>query len=137
LSEKKAPASDVFVLVHWTPVAALPSRATQPVKADPAHPARQIPIEVQQVYVPRGHPMGFRRSDGHLIAFADFTAQSLPEAHYEWKTLRKPDNSSEQIKQTVGTTLCVVAFVAIVGVVLWCVHVDRHSLLDDLFNNCN
>jgi hypothetical protein len=133
LAEQRAPDSEVFQLIRWTPVSP-PVATTHPGKTA-KHPARQMPVEVEQVYVPRGQTIGFRRDDGKLIAIADADTQPLPEAHYEWKTLPgHPGSQSQgdhprwdQIVETVG----VVAVIAgVVAVVVWILHDGRHSTCD-------
>jgi hypothetical protein len=140
LTEHKSPASEVLVLVRWTPI--VPAAATTQARKATARPARQMPVELEQVYVPRGRTVGFRREDGQLIAFADADSKPLPEAHYEWKTLAGYPGAESQdmhrrFNQIVGTVAVVTVVAGIVAVVLWAIHVNRHSLADDIFNDGN
>ena len=77
--EHKAPDSEVFQLLRWTPVVRMAT--TAPISTATSRPARQMPVEIEQIYVPRGKTLGFRRQNGQLIAVADSDTTVLAEAH--------------------------------------------------------
>ena len=117
-TEKIAPDSQVFVLWRWTPVAPV---AIQPT----TRPARQFPVEVEQVYASRGSPVGFRRSNGELLAVAGATTKTLDEAYYTWRTLlgcsdkirnrqRRADNFVTAIEVAVAVVVVVVLVALVV-----------------------
>jgi hypothetical protein len=135
LDEGKAPAEGVFQLVRWTPIAAV-HPSTQPIAS--AKPAPQMPVEVEQVYVRRHQPIGFRRNGDQLLAIADQTTKPLVEAHYEWRTVpgQSPGNSnagarSDQIRDVV---LIVIGVAIIGGLAFWILHDNRHGTY---FNSSN
>lgn len=130
--EHKAPDSRVFELVRWMPVAPLITApaATQPRKRIAKRP-RQMTYEVEQVYVDRGSPVGFRRRDEKLIAVAGATTLMLDEAHYAWKTMPShPSQQSAKLEQFVETAEGVFLVVLVVGVVFLILHQERHNIFD-------
>jgi hypothetical protein len=120
VNETQTPSAGVFQLVRWTPVAPLNSATTQPVAT--AKPAKQIPIEVEQVYMSRGQPLGFRREGGQLIAVSAISTVHLEDAHYEWRTLpRRGNDLGEGLANfgnaVTGTLFVVAVAVTVVGLV--------------------
>jgi hypothetical protein len=98
-----------------------------------------MPVEVEQVYVRRGAMIGFEQTDGQLIAVADRTTKPLGVAHYEWKTYGgegvEDSHRSKVLHEAMTDVLVVAGAVAVVGLVLWAVHDDRHSLAADVVSS--
>jgi hypothetical protein len=118
---QRAPASEVFELVRWQPVA---TAATQP-----ASPVPQIPVEVERRYLDRGQTLGFEKKDGQLLAISGDTAMPLVEAHYEWKTVasHQPNKKLDQCINGAGEAAVVVFVVAAVGgLIFLAFHEARH-----------
>jgi hypothetical protein len=134
--EKPAPSSDVVVLWQWMPVVPATGGDTTTPSSRPVI-APQHPVEVIQIFAERGSPVGFRRRNGHLIAIAGPTTRPLAEAHYEWKTMRAPpDQAKVDFAAAANAVLITVAVVAIVGLIFWGLHDNRHrDWTSDIFNS--
>ncbi len=131
-SSKKASDSQVLELVRWTPIAPLSPPATQPAGAKHA-PAKQMPVEVEQVYADRGSPVGFAKADGRLTAIAGQTTKPLEEAHYEWRTMpgqpTAREVSAQQRLDRAWQAIGIVAVAAVVGgLIFLIVHDNRHDV---------
>lgn len=125
--ERKAPASEVFQLVRWQPVA--PASSTAATRAASAS-IRQVPVELQRRYLDRGQPLGFARNGPQLLAIAGDTATPLDDAHYEWKTApAEPVTHMDFNLHALGDVTLVVGAVAIIGgLIFWYFHDNRHRL---------
>jgi len=130
-AEHQAPASEVFELVRWQPIVPVTARA-----GPSTAPVKQMPVEVEQVYAPRGSPLGFRRNQGQLIAVAGQTTKTLEEAHYEWKTVAGlPSDQSEarrrRSERFFGTIGAVIGIAVITAVVVYFVTHDSSCDCDN------
>ena len=133
-SVQKAPDSQVFELVRWTPIVPLSFPATQPT-THPHPPAKQMPVEVEQVYASAGSPVGFSKANGGLTAIAGQTTKPLDEAHYQWRTLPGQPTARQiarqqrmdRLWQTVGG---IVIAIAVVGLIFLIVHNNRHDVAE-------
>ena len=98
--EHAAPGSGVYVLWRWQAVPAVvptvpPSTELLAAAATTRPAARPSPrrrweraIELEQVFVRRGQPVGFRRRpDGLLVGVAGPTTRPLDPGHYCWHLL--------------------------------------------------
>ncbi len=141
--EKPAPASEVYRLVRWQPIAPLVPATTHATQSGVRHkPAPQLPVELEQVYVPRGRSLGFRRQGGQLLAVADHAVQPLQEAHYEWRTVpgttaEEDWHSNAKLQQAVGTAALIFIGLAVVGVAFLILHKNRHSKWYEPDDNCD
>jgi hypothetical protein len=117
---KKAPDAQVYVLWRSCPVV--------PVEGgDAVGPnytvGRQHQVEVVQVYMPRGAPVGFRRQNGQLLAVGGGTIKPLEDASYAWKTLPGTSQKSQNSARAADN-FAMGFFAAVVVVILlpisWC-----------------
>jgi hypothetical protein len=136
---RKAPNSQVFILWRWQPIAPLGVDAsTQPTGVKP-RPPKQFQVEVEQVYLPRGAPLGFRKSDGQLLAVSGPTTLDLSDAHYVWMTGPVSNDQRVNRSQRVNQAVVTVGTIIVIGVVIFAlgyfIHADRHSLLGDVFDS--
>jgi hypothetical protein len=136
LDESNAPSEGVFQLVRWTPITPV-HPTTQPIAS--AKPAPQMPVEVEQVYVRRHQPIGFRRDGEQLLAIADQTTKPLAEAHYEWRTVpgQPVGNSDAGVRsQQIQAVIAFVVGAAIIGgLAFWFFHANRHGTYFDSPND--
>jgi hypothetical protein len=97
-TERRAPASAVYVLWRWRPVPPATDGATTqllvPATTRPTgnvtSPRRRTEraMEVVEVTIAKGQPIGFRRRpDGLLVAVAGPTTRPLAPGHYCWHLL--------------------------------------------------
>lgn len=123
LNERLTSQEGVVELVRWTPVT--PSQPTTRPGEASAKPVEQIPLTVERVYMLTGQTVGFRRSDGQLLAVAGISAHPLNEGHYEWRTASRPGYAQRMgkrigaafghVAEGAAVTGIVVAVVTVVG----------------------
>jgi hypothetical protein len=136
---RRAPDSEVFVLLRGRPEVPVAVAASGPSLEANARPLKQFPVEVEQVYAVRGSPVGFRKQDGQLLGVAGETSVPLIDAHYVWQTqpgtsdrVQKAGRRRDQALATLGAIIVVGVIVAAVGLL---VHQNRHTLFDDVFGS--
>lgn len=145
----RAPYSAEYVLYGWQPIApttrpgTAAAATTRPGRVAQASRGRlpwEHAAEVERAFVPRGHPIGFRRQNGQLLAVADRDVRPLPAGHYCWHLLpgnpvadgqsATPGAAFWDGARTAGVVLVVGALVVAVG---WLVYHEAHHgrFLDD------
>jgi hypothetical protein len=132
--ERRAPESTVVTLWRWDPTSRPASSQPTAVRAG-RQPPRERPVEVDQVFVRHGEPVGFRRRpDGQLIAVAGPTTRALPAGHYSWGVRPGGDPAvgvhvNRHLEEIIAVGVVVLAVAGTVAAILAIDHNDRHARL--------